>query len=217
MRGLCHWERKRLKAQLYGRTKHPTPLHQRSALISCLCYHHCRYSLKLFHSCTNQHPPFGSTRPCSIPSWFYSEEVAPRIRLYQRWDWLTFFSTAPQPYPPVSTPGSIFWIHQNYEYISNHPYQDCHHLGTYFFFRSTRDQTIHHQTGRGSPGLRIQKPLSSRENLWRTHQRKNQIWAPCNPILCNLIRQGEPYPHHPHNRVIQNREIRWCALHCQGV
>ena len=97
------------KKHHYGRTDHHHP-GQRAVIDSLLCYHHCRYSLKLFHRFSNQYPPFGSARPCSIPSWFYPE-VAPRIRLYQRWDRLTFFSTAPQPYPPVSTPGSLFWIH----------------------------------------------------------------------------------------------------------
>ena len=97
------------KKHHYGRTDHHHP-GQRAVIDSLLCYHHCRYGLKLFHCFTNQHPPFGSARPCSIPSWFYPE-VAPRIRLYQRLQRHPSPTPPPSFYQPVSAPGSLFWIH----------------------------------------------------------------------------------------------------------
>ena len=64
----------------------------------------------LFHHLSNQYPRSGSARPSPIPSWFYPE-VAPRIRLYQRLQRHPSPTPPPSFYQPVSTPGSLFWIH----------------------------------------------------------------------------------------------------------
>ena len=71
------------KAHHYGRPDHHHP-DQRAAFDYLLCYHHRWYSLKLFHRFSKQYPPYGSSGSSPIPSRLYPEEVAPRIRLYQR-------------------------------------------------------------------------------------------------------------------------------------